>query len=887
MSDAELRAQLSLSLGAKYILDREIDGGGRSRTFVAQELTNDREVVVKVLPFELTQGASAERFDRELHLMFTLQEPHTVPILTAGQTADGHLYYTMPFVHAPSLRERVSQGPLGFDESVLALTAVALAMQQAHRQGIVHRNLSPNKVLMLRGTAVVTDFGVARALELARSRDSGSHLKLVGSVVGEEEYMAPEHTEIGIEEDHRADIYAWGVMAYELFFEGQPLPEQLSETVDPERQANEFAAVLSHKRYGVPRQLAELVIDCVSTHPDDRPQSADEILEVLGRIPDSATALAIESKTTARWIGASIVLAVVLFFAGATAVWRLQHTGPAISPVLVVVPFENVGVVGDSTFADGLQNSVIDKLSELSNLRVVDRRSLRSVLGQRGSVRETGRMLGADYVLRATLRWFRDADGTPSVQVSPTLLSVSDGVTKWAGKPEVAFSADPFSLQTSLALETAQEIGVRLSKEERTALEKRATTDTAAFAAFARGERIYWQNDDPALNTLQLALSNFERAYALDRNYVDALGNAAFVLTRMGRITGRREFMDSAARPVRIARALGPSDPHTLTAAAELELFHNLPLSAQTLVEKAIFAAPSFREAISLHAELMLLSGDSAAAWRDVDRLRSIALHSTDALLSMTETAAALRRFRDAREFLRRARVINPGRVDLIIRGAHLAQVEGDLTGVARGVRAFREAGGQLAAADLVLLRAGDESMHAELASASPAQYGIETRADSLDFYMEKAQLYLARHDSLHATALIDTASAILEVFSSDTRVRLTYRRRYDELRAWTDAARGQRTPALSAITRADRSPIAEQWANGRFAAFAACNGAEIFAFLGDIDLMLPQLKRCLTLPGGYTPRSILMQPALSRYATEPRVRALLESLPADLSHNE
>jgi len=160
----DLRAQLQATLGSGYTLERELGGGGMSRVFVAREHALGREVVVKVLSPELAAGVSADRFAREIKLAAALQEPHIVPVLVAGATREGLPYYTMPYVRGDSLRARLLNGPVSLGDALGILRNIAQALAYAHERGIVHRDIKPENVLLSSGTAVVTDFGIAKAL---------------------------------------------------------------------------------------------------------------------------------------------------------------------------------------------------------------------------------------------------------------------------------------------------------------------------------------------------------------------------------------------------------------------------------------------------------------------------------------------------------------------------------------------------------------------------------------------------------------------------------------------------------------------------------------------------------------------------------------------------
>jgi tetratricopeptide (TPR) repeat protein len=453
--------------------------------------------------------------------------------------------------------------------------------------------------------------------------------------------------------------------------------------------------------------------------------------------------------------------------------------------------------------------------------------------------------------------------------------------------PEVASLADPFTVQATLATDVAKALDVKLDAREKSAISARGTSDTAAFSAFTLGNRLTRQGAGQTLAVYQQVLQKYERAYQVDHRYADALGAAAAVFMRMGRVAIHPAYFDSAAVLARQALARAPGNARALTATAGVALAHDRPDDAQKLVERAIAANPSDVEALQLHAELLLFVGDSAGTWRDIEHLVALAPQSSNALVVAATSAQALRRFGDANEFLRRARVLEPDRTDLILRSAILDRTDADFDQMTRAVREFRAHGGHLSAADLTLLRAGDDSMQQELATASPVAYGVATRADSFNYYTQKAQLFLARRDTVRSRALLDSSATTLRLLLADPTVLPSQQRKYGELMAWTDAALGNRARALAAVTSVERTPIAQQWPDGEFAAVTACNGAEIYAFLDDVDQMLVQLRRCFTLPGGYAAKAISAEPALWRHAPDPRLRALLSDFNLNIKHVE
>jgi serine/threonine-protein kinase len=208
----DLRQRVQDSLSGSYTIERELGGGGMSRVFLADEVKLARKVVVKVLSPELAAGISAERFEREILLAASLQQANILPVLSAGEL-DGLPYFTMPYVEGESLRARLARGPLSIAESVDILRDVAKALAYAHARGVVHRDIKPDNILLSGRTAVVADFGIAKAIAAAQQRPVGATLTQLGTAVGTPAYMAPEQAAGDPATDHRADIYAFGCMA--------------------------------------------------------------------------------------------------------------------------------------------------------------------------------------------------------------------------------------------------------------------------------------------------------------------------------------------------------------------------------------------------------------------------------------------------------------------------------------------------------------------------------------------------------------------------------------------------------------------------------------------------------------------------------------------------
>ena len=347
------RDRLAAALAATYRIDDELAGGGMSRVFAATEHALGRKVVVKVLPPDLSAGVNRERFQREIQVAAQLQHPHIVPLLSAGRvpspdgTTEGELlYYTMPFIEGESLRSTLARrGPLPVRDVVRIIHDVAEALAYAHSRGVVHRDIKPGNILTMGSHALVTDFGVAKALSAAMPT---SGMTSGGMAIGTPAYMAPEQLAADPAADHRIDIYAVGLLAYELLSGRSPfvgtspqatMAAQLTRVPDP----------LDSFRDDVPPALAAVITRCLEKQPESRPQTAAALLDELeGAVTPAGgsgpvTPLTLERSATPspsnarqrRAVFAGAVLVIIAGVAVAIAAWSRRGIGSAPQPVAV------------------------------------------------------------------------------------------------------------------------------------------------------------------------------------------------------------------------------------------------------------------------------------------------------------------------------------------------------------------------------------------------------------------------------------------------------------------------------------------------------------------------------------------------------------------------
>ena len=330
-------------LAGRYRLVREVGRGGMAIVHLARDLKHGRDVAVKIVRPEVAVALGRARFLREIEIAARLRHPHIVPLFDSGEepvtAADGErggkdtslLYYVMPYEAGHSLRERLSHdGPLPVEDAVLILRDVCGALSHAHQHGIVHRDIKPDNVLLSGRQAMVTDFGVARAVSEATTEPSLSG----GMALGTAAYMAPEQAAGDPHVDHRADIYAVGVLAYELLTGRPPGADDESGRPQPGR-APDAAKRLTSLRPDVPEALAAVIAKCLAQRPADRWQSADDLLAQVDAIAVAprAAAAAGSSRRPVRKVltlaGAVAALAASLV-AVATGVTRGRDDRPAL-----------------------------------------------------------------------------------------------------------------------------------------------------------------------------------------------------------------------------------------------------------------------------------------------------------------------------------------------------------------------------------------------------------------------------------------------------------------------------------------------------------------------------------------------------------------------------
>jgi serine/threonine-protein kinase len=536
----DLRDRLQAALGDAYTIERELGGGGMSHVFVATERRLDRQVVVKLLPPDLAGGVSLDRFHREIQLVARLQNPHIVPVITAGE-ADGVPFFTMPFVEGRSLREVLKAGTrISVTEGANILRDVATALGYAHERGIVHRDIKPDNVLLSGGAAVVTDFGVAKAISTAREGTApGGSLTQIGFSLGTPAYMAPEQAAADPSTDHRADIYSFGVMAYELFAGAPPFAGRLPAALLA-AQMTEIPPLLSVARPDAPVPLVELVRRCLEKDPAKRPQSAAELVQGLdlaltssGQVALGAAPAASAAKTNRNVL--AIAFAALFAIAATAGLLISRRTGGDTASAgdtarsVAVLPLANVGGSdSDRYFSEGITDELTSALGKIPGLRVASRTSVFALKGKGMDAREIAKTLKVSSLLEGTIR--RSGE---RLRVTAQLTNATDGLALWSDTYERQMK-DVFQVQDDIAGSIASALRVALApapngkKGLPSGTVPAGTEDLAAYDLYLRGRYFWHQRGNDALHRAAEYFGQaidrdptFARAYA---GLADALG---------------------------------------------------------------------------------------------------------------------------------------------------------------------------------------------------------------------------------------------------------------------------------------------------------------------------------------------------------------------------
>ena len=485
---AEVQEQLQASLADRYRLDTEIGRGGMATVYLAQDLKHRRPVAVKILHPHLAANVGPERFHREVEIAARLTHPHILTLIDSGE-AGGYLYYVMPYVQGESLRGRLTrERVLPIDEARRIARDVAAALGYAHAHGVVHRDIKPENVMLHEGEAMVTDFGIAKAL----SASEGEHLTQTGTAVGTPAYMSPEQASGDRELDGRSDIYSLGCMLYEMLTGEPPFTGPTVQAIIV-RRFTEAARPVRALRPEVPEEMERALMRALARAPEERYAAAAEFAQAL------ATAVGTRTPTD-----------------GAPTTVTAQHR--AVRSI-AVLPFADMSPAKDQDyFCEGIAEEIINALTKVDALQVASRSSAFAFKGKNLDIRHVGEQLNVAAVMEGSVR-----KAGNRLRITAQLIKVADGYHLWSERYDRELE-DVFAVQDEIAENIVRALRVVLTEEQRRAIERPQTGNVEAYEFYLRGRQFFYQFREKGL---QFARRMFNRAIEIDPAYARAYAGIA------------------------------------------------------------------------------------------------------------------------------------------------------------------------------------------------------------------------------------------------------------------------------------------------------------------------------------------------------------------------
>jgi serine/threonine protein kinase/Flp pilus assembly protein TadD len=609
-----VQQDLETALASRYRLVREVGRGGMATVYLADDLRHERRVAVKVLHAELSSSLGPDRFLREIKLAARLNHPHIVPLYDSGE-ASGFLYYVMPLVEGESLRDRLLRdGKIPSDEALQLVRGIASALDYAHRQNIVHRDIKPENVMLQDGEALVTDFGIAKAVSVA----AGDTLTQTGMMVGTPAYVSPEQAAGELLIDGRSDQYSLACVMYEMLSGRKPFSGPTAQ------------AVLS-KRFTEP----------VPSIREAYPEATEEMETALGK--------ALSKESTARFpTTMDFARALVAVHMSTPDGSLLTHAGGTVAKSIAVLPFSSVSTDPESEiFADGIAEEIINALSKIKALKVSSRTSSFTFKGKNEDIREIGRKLQVGTVLEGSVR-----KSGKRLRLTAQLVNAVDNSQLWAERYDRELE-DVFEIQDEIAASIVAALRLVLTEDEKKAIEQVPTANVEAYEFYLRGRQFFHQH---RRKTHEFAKQMFERAIELDPGYALAYAGIADCCSFLYQyFYATPELLKQADTASRRALELAPG-------LAEAHASRGLAVSlsgrfgeAEIEFQTAMKLDPKSFEAAYFYARACMAKGKSEEAVKWFERAVTIRPDDFAALALLATVYNGLGRAEDAIRVSRRA----------------------------------------------------------------------------------------------------------------------------------------------------------------------------------------------------------------------------------------
>jgi len=509
--------QFTSALADRYTVERELGRGGMATVYLARDIKHERQVAIKVMRPEIAAALGGERFLREIEIAGRLQHPNILMLLDSGEAAD-RLYYVMPYAEGESLADRLDrEGQLPIDDALQITREVASALAYAHTQGVIHRDIKPDNIMLTGGHAVITDFGIGKALE-----DGGERLTQTGMSVGTPIYMSPEQALGEREIDRRTDVYALGSVLYQMLIGEPPYTGPTAQAILAKRMSDAIPSA-RRIRETIPVEVDAAIEKSLAQDPNDRFATADEFATAIGpgsTLGDTPSSQAVRSLPSVHRPLFTALMAVTVIIAAIVGLRSLAGGGVPDRITLAVLPFQTVGVAEDEFFAEGMTVELADRLGRLEGVSVVGRSGEVGASFGDMTPTEIGDAIGAEYILSGTIRWATASDGTSQVRINPQLVRSADEERVW-GEPYDGSLTDVFTLQADVAEQVAEALDVTLVAGEEGELRRAPTENLAAWQEYSLGRRFF------AMVEGATAIEHYRKAIELDPNFALAYAGLA------------------------------------------------------------------------------------------------------------------------------------------------------------------------------------------------------------------------------------------------------------------------------------------------------------------------------------------------------------------------
>ena len=480
-------AELNAALGDRYIIDRELGRGGMATVYLARDPKHERFLALKTLRPEIAMALGRERFLREIKLAARLQHPNILGVYDSGD-AGGTLYYVMPFVEGESLRDRLVREPqLPLEDALQIAREVADALAYAHSHDVVHRDIKPENIMLSGGHAIVTDFGIARAVSAA----GGDKLTETGLAIGTPAYMSPEQASGTGHVDRRSDIYSLGCVLYETLAGQPPFTGPTAQAIMA-RHSLDSVPRLRVVRETIPDALETVINRALAKVPADRYATAEQFAAAL-TVASTGTVSRVTAARPLRrrpWYRPALAVALVAVVAGLgwMVFGRKGNAGPAtggLDPHRVAVLYFADGSPDSSLgyLADGLTEALIADLGQVRTLDVVSRSGVAPFRGKEVERDSVARALDAGTIVEGDV-----ASAGSRVRVTVRLVDGESGADIRRQSFDLP-AGDQLTIRDSLAQQVALFLRELLGPEIRLREERAGTKSVEAWTLVQRGER--------------------------------------------------------------------------------------------------------------------------------------------------------------------------------------------------------------------------------------------------------------------------------------------------------------------------------------------------------------------------------------------------------------